>query len=67
MTALNMLGLALRSKVIDYILKPVMLKDIERVLAECKEFLDDRSRSSISDENIELPGVYCEIYQAKNG
>lgn len=45
---------ALRNKVIDYILKPVMIQDIERVLSECKEFLDVRRMSSVSDENIEL-------------
>ncbi len=56
---------ALRSKVIDYILKPVMLKDIERVLAECKEFLDDRSRSSISDENIELQEFIAKYIKQK--
>ncbi len=45
---------ALRSKVIDYILKPVLLKDIKRVLAECKKNLDDRMLTNASDENVEL-------------
>lgn len=45
---------ALRNKVVDYILKPVMLKDIKRVLEECKKSLDDRMRINISDENVEL-------------
>lgn len=45
---------ALRNKVIDYLLKPVMIKDIERVLLACKEFLDEKSLSSVSDENMEL-------------
>ncbi len=56
---------ALRNKVIDYILKPVMLKDIERVLSECKKFLDDRSISSISDEDIELQAFVTKYIKQK--
>lgn len=45
---------ALRNKVIDYILKPVMLKDIERVLSECKEFLDKIGFNSLSEDSLVL-------------
>lgn len=56
---------ALRNKVIDYILKPVMIRDIERVLLECKEFLDEKSPSSISDENMELQEFVAKYIKQK--
>lgn len=56
---------ALRNQVIDYILKPVMIKDIKRVLLECKEFLDDRQLSVVSDENIELQEFVAKYIKQK--